>query len=75
MLGVPRARVEKHCPRLTEIEVAFLASLLLQQTALMDSSFPAHVAVFYMMVSYEMPSEGSKVMHFHLSFPALPYTD
>ncbi len=27
------------------------------------------------MVSYEMPSEGSKVMHNHLGFPALPYTD
>ncbi len=33
------------------------------------------LVMFNMMVSYEMPSEGSKVMHFHLSFPALPYTD
>ncbi len=27
------------------------------------------------MVSYAMPSEGSKVFHIHLRFPALPYTD
>ncbi len=34
-----------------------------------------NLVMFNMMVSYEMPSEGSKVMHFHLSFPTLPYTD
>ncbi len=27
------------------------------------------------MVSYAMPSEGSKVIHIYLRFPALPYTE